>query len=91
MDKNQAFSSPGDVAREKQKRRRTEKRKEEFNDTTEKTFREEFRGTRVFVQNIPEHVRWQDVSFFLWLRLRRLTVPIKFECLFRFRFAIFTS
>ncbi len=26
------------------------------------SFREDFRGTRVFVQNIPLHASWQDVS-----------------------------
>ena len=67
MDKNQEFLSPGDVAREKQKRRRNNKRKDEFNNETEKNFRQEFRGTRVFVQNIPEHIVWQDVSLFIWL------------------------
>jgi hypothetical protein len=28
------------------------------------SFKEDFRGTRVFVQNIPPHASWQDVSYF---------------------------
>lgn len=29
-----------------------------------KSFRDDFRGTRVFVQGIPDGVRWQEVRYF---------------------------
>lgn len=67
MDKNQKFLDPVD-------NRRTKKNKQERQITAPpgdeeggrnnnmKTFRQDFRGTRVFVQNIPDHVNWQDLK-----------------------------
>jgi len=59
--------------REKQKRRRTKKSGVEHNDKMEsmnqgyrekreQTFVENFRGTRVFVQNLPDYVNWQELK-----------------------------
>lgn len=39
------------------------------------SFREDFRGTRVFVQNIPLHASWQDVSPY-----RRLSSWCNYRC-----------
>lgn len=72
VDKNrdfQSFDSPRDkfgqgntrkTSTEKQRRRRNDKRNEEFND--KQHFRDNFRGTRVFVQGIPESASWQDLK-----------------------------
>ena len=78
MDKNNEFvsydsPSPSSGNRpdkgEKQRRRRNNKRKEEFNretiDRPQQNFRENFRGTRVFVQGLPDWVNWQEVSYVL--------------------------
>jgi hypothetical protein len=45
---------------EKQRRRRNNQRREEFND--KQHFRDNFRGTRVFVQGIPDSASWQDLK-----------------------------
>ena len=45
---------------DKQRRRRNQKRKEEFNE--KQTFRENFRNTRVFVTGIPSYASWQDLK-----------------------------
>jgi cysteinyl-tRNA synthetase len=50
---------------EKQRRRRNDKRREEYNkniDNEQQSFTENFRGTRVFVQNIPDDVNWQELK-----------------------------
>lgn len=75
MDKNNEFvsydsPSPSSGNRpdkgEKQRRRRNNKRKEEFNretiDRPQQNFRENFRGTRVFVQGLPDWVNWQELK-----------------------------
>jgi len=49
MDKNKKFTN------EEVKNQRETPREN-------KTFREDFRGTRVFVKNIPDHVGWQDLK-----------------------------
>lgn len=49
----------------KQFREERKRRKEQGTDTevdNNKTFRQDFRGTRVFVQNIPEQVSWQSLK-----------------------------
>jgi len=70
MDKNNDFkqydspvgNSGGDKRKstDKQRRRRNDKRTEEFND--KQHFRDNFRGTRVFVQGIPDSASWQDLK-----------------------------
>jgi len=45
---------------DKQRRRRNDQRKEEFND--KQHFRDNFRGTRLFVQGIPDYASWQDLK-----------------------------
>jgi RNA recognition motif-containing protein len=77
MDKNEnfaryesqeplVFSQNSNKSTEKQRRRRNDKRREEFNQKVmkeeEQNFRENFRGTRVFVQNIPDWVNWQSLK-----------------------------
>jgi len=77
MDKNQnfmryesqkpLFSQQQDSKRtEKQRRRRNDKRREEYNqrvfDEGEQNFRQNFRGTRVFVQGLPDWVNWQELK-----------------------------
>ncbi len=93
IDKNNNFSrfeshhpsgsstqAPGKKA-EKQRRRRNNKRREEYNesiiDREQQNFRENFRGTRVFVQGLPDWVNWQEVSFFFFLR----DISFSFSCL----------
>lgn len=59
---NQATSKKTD----KQRRRRNNNRTEEFNrraiDDVQQNFRENFRGTRVFVQGLPNWVNWQELK-----------------------------
>lgn len=76
MDKNKEFqrydSMPNNFkfegssyGNEKQRRRRQNQRKEEYNqkkDMEYETFRNNFRGTRVFVQGLPEHVGWKELK-----------------------------
>lgn len=75
MDKNRAFlendDDDDDFYEEEKTRGRFGSRKpqqqQQQNDRRRsgqkgKTFREDFRGTRVFVQNIPEGVSWQDLK-----------------------------
>jgi hypothetical protein len=74
MDKNQEFtryeSTPNfkvkdNNGNDKQRRRRQSKRKEEFNqmkDTEYQNFRDNFRGTRVFVQGLPDYVGWKELK-----------------------------
>lgn len=45
---------------DKQRRRRTDQRNEDFNE--KQHFRDNFRGTRVFVQGIPVRASWQDLK-----------------------------
>ncbi len=45
---------------DKQRRRRNDKRKEDFNE--KQHFRDNFQGTRVFVQGIPDSASWQDLK-----------------------------
>eukprot|EP00551_Chaetoceros_affinis_P007035 CAMPEP_0203662588 /NCGR_PEP_ID=MMETSP0090-20130426/500_1 /ASSEMBLY_ACC=CAM_ASM_001088 /TAXON_ID=426623 /ORGANISM="Chaetoceros affinis, Strain CCMP159" /LENGTH=460 /DNA_ID=CAMNT_0050525401 /DNA_START=111 /DNA_END=1490 /DNA_ORIENTATION=- len=51
---------------DKQRRRRNNKRREEYNEKTidrqEQNFRDNFRGTRVFVQGLPDWVNWQELK-----------------------------
>lgn len=51
---------------EKQRRRRNDKRREEYNQRTideeRKNFKENFRGTRVFVQGLPSWINWQGLK-----------------------------
>jgi len=73
MDKNQDFKRfdsqpPANANRfddrnkqtDKQRRRRNDQRKEDFNE--KQHFRDNFRGTRVFVQGIPDRASWQDLK-----------------------------
>jgi len=74
MDKNDDFTRVDSIApkpstngkqTEKQRRRRNDKRREDFNEKTDQShqsFRDNFRGTRVFVQNIPDRISWQDLK-----------------------------
>jgi RNA recognition motif-containing protein len=77
MDKNEEFvshdgqASPSTPPRsnrktEKQRRRRNNNRREEFNerviDRPQQNFRDNFRGTRVFVQGLPDWVNWQELK-----------------------------
>lgn len=76
MDKNNEFTRydtiPGGNAgggggntrknTDKQRRRRNDKRKKDFNERQNENFRDNFRGTRVFVQGIPTHASWQDLK-----------------------------
>lgn len=56
----------GSMNRDKQKRRRNDRRREDYNkrtiDEEQKNFRENFRGTRVFVQGLPDWVNWQELK-----------------------------
>lgn len=47
-------------ATDKQRRRRNKKRREEYNQN--QSFRDNFRGCRVFVQNIPTWANWQHLK-----------------------------
>lgn len=58
----QSTSNVNSKNAEKQKRRRILKRKNAFNEKQEQHFRENFRGTRVFVQGIPNYASWQDLK-----------------------------
>lgn len=63
MAKNFRFEGAG--GNEKQRQRRQNKRKEEYNqkkDIENQTFRNNFRGTRVFVQGLPEHIGWKELK-----------------------------
>jgi len=65
QDKYRSNSNEGSRGAEKQKRRRNEKRREEFNvkqDQKDENFRDNFRGTRVFVQGLPSSCSWQDLK-----------------------------
>lgn len=77
MDKNGEFarydSQPplesvqgGSKKGEKQRRRRNDKRREDYNQKTidqeQQNFKENFRGTRVFVQGLPPWVNWQELK-----------------------------
>mmetsp|Transcript_16715 Transcript_16715/g.20417 ORF Transcript_16715/g.20417 Transcript_16715/m.20417 type:complete len:473 (-) Transcript_16715:208-1626(-) len=49
----------------KQRRRRNDRRTEDFNtkrDQEQQSFRDNFRGTRVFVQGLPDSVNWQELK-----------------------------
>ncbi len=60
----QAGSNVGTGSRntEKQRQRRNQKRRIAFNEKQEQSFKENFLGTRVFVQGIPDYVSWQDLK-----------------------------
>jgi len=74
MDKNQDFNNDSAPSgnrfddrgggngkkTDKQRRRRNDERNEDFNE--KQHFRDNFRGTRVFVQNIPDRTSWQDLK-----------------------------
>ncbi len=47
---------------EKQRKRRNQKRRIAFNEKQEQNFKENFLGTRVFVQGIPNYASWQDLK-----------------------------
>lgn len=46
----------------KQTKRDDELSRDQPSDDDNKSFRQDFRGTRVFVQNIPRHVTWQELK-----------------------------
>ena len=60
------YSKGGSKQGEKQRRRRNNIRREDFNkrniDDEQQSFRENFRGTRCFVQGLPDWVNWQDLK-----------------------------
>lgn len=61
-DQDQYRSNGGSRGAEKQKRRRNQKRREDFNVKQDQNFRDNFRGTRVFVQGLPSGCSWQDLK-----------------------------
>lgn len=65
MNRNRSSKDEGMSNRmDQQRMRRNESRREKFPSSSkpQQNFLENFRGTRVFVQGIPDHVSWQDLK-----------------------------
>lgn len=59
-EQSNTMNNNSDRATDKQRRRRNKKRREEFNEN--QSFRDNFRGCRVFVQNIPSWATWRELK-----------------------------